>query len=166
MSSKCSEKLYKFLFPGFKCSLAIRLIVTVVVAGTVFSLFRPCVVSGSSMEPNWHDRQFTLSFRLRYVLFPLQHGDVVTISYFGKTLLLKRVVGLPGDKVEFKNGELLINGEKRFEPYVNYPCDWSTDPVVVREGHCFVVGDNRSQKIFEHVFGEVELKRITGGPLF
>ena len=118
------------------------------------------------MEPTFHSDTFTLSFRLRYFWKKPQKGDIVTIAGFGRRELLKRVVALAGDTVEFRNGVLVVNGEAQSEPYVKLPCSWSRAPVTVRDGYCFVVGDNRSQDMLEHVFGEVKLDRITGGTLF
>jgi signal peptidase I len=75
-------------------------------------------------------------------------------------------VALPGDRVQFRGGILFVNDTAREEPYVVFPCDWESEPLVVRDGHCFVVGDNRSQTQAEHIHGEVELDRISGGVLF
>ena len=118
------------------------------------------------MEPTFRNNTFTLSFRLRYILKKPQRGDIVTIAWFGRRELLKRVVAVAGDTVEFRNGVLVINGEEQNEPYVKLPCSWSRAPVTVRDGYCFAVGDNRSQDMPEHVFGEIKLERITGGVLF
>lgn len=118
------------------------------------------------MEPTFRNNTFTLSFRLRYILKKPQRGDIVTIAWFGRRELLKRVVAVAGDTVEFRNGVLVINGEEQNEPYVKLPCNWSRAPVTVRDGYCFAVGDNRSQDMSEHVFGEIKLERITGGVLF
>lgn len=129
-------------------------------------LVKPCFISGSSMEPGYRDRSVLLIFRWRYTFVPPNRKDVVSIDYFGRRNLLKRVVALPGDTVEFRNGALLINGIIQQEEYVKKTCSWNFPAVIVREGHCFVVGDNRSQDIGTHVFGEVELDRINGGPLW
>ena len=160
------ESIRDFVLPRFDRVMIIRLLVTAAVAGFFFLLFTPCVISGSSMEPSWHDGSITLSFRLRYLFSKPARGDVVTISFFGKKKLLKRVVALPGDVVEFRDGRLFVNGEIQKEPYVKNPCSWSMDPVEVQPGYCFVVGDNRDQAMDEHLFGEVLQSRISGGVLF
>ena len=156
----------RYVIPEFNRAFAIRLCCILIFSVVFFVVFRPCVISGSSMEPSWHDGGFTLVFRWRYTFAAPERGDVAAIRYFGNRFLLKRILALPGDQVEFRNGKLLINGEIHQEPYVVNPCNWNTGVITVREGHCFVAGDNREQDILEHISGEVPLDRICGGPLF
>jgi signal peptidase I len=160
------ENLRSFIFPELNRKFFIRLAFVAGVSALLFLLFKPCVISGSSMEPSWYDGSVTVSFRWQYLFSPPEKGDVVTISFFGRKELLKRVVALPGDVVEFRNGKLFVNGKMTDEPYVVRACDWSMDPVKVREGYCFVVGDNRDQPIAEHLVGEVLQSRISGGVWF
>ena len=68
--------------------------------------------------------------------------------------------------VEFRNGDLYINGQRQTEPYVHYICDWNLPPRTVEPGHYYVVGDNRSQPIEQHKFGQVLAGKIAGAPLF
>ena len=164
--SVVKKLLRNFFLPEINRKLLIRLVVISGICLLFFLFFKPCFSSGSSMEPAWHDNGFTLSFRWKYLYSYPQRGDVVTISYFGRRELLKRVVALPGDRVQFRGGILFVNDTAREEPYVVFPCDWESEPLVVRDGHCFVVGDNRSQTQAEHIHGEVELDRISGGVLF
>ena len=155
-----------FFLPEYNSKLKLRLIILLIVLPCFFLIFRPCFISGKSMAPAWNDGGFTFSYRLRYLFAPPQRGDVVCISYFGRKMLLKRVVALAGDVVEFKDGNLLVNGVLQEEEYVKFPCKWNIAPVTVRDGFCYAVGDNRSMSHLEHKFGEVSLKRIVGGPLF
>ena len=156
----------RFLFPQINRRFLWRLAVEALLLTLFLVLFRPCFISGSSMEPNYHDRGFTLCFRWRYLFGAPERYDVVAVSYVGRRQLLKRVIAFPGETVEFKSGRILVDGEILDEPYVKLPGDWTLPAVTVRPGHCFVVGDNRSQSHLEHIFGEVDMKRITGGPLF
>ena len=168
-AAECSgftERLRRFLLPEINRRLLIRLLLIVLIAVTFFSVFKPCFVSGSSMEPTFGNNRISFSFRLSYLVSPPRRGDVVTIAFFGRKELLKRVVALPGDTVSFHNGKLVLNGEIIDEPYLKKECNWDLSAVTVRPGHCFVVGDNRSQSHLEHRFGEVEIKRITGEVLF
>ncbi len=160
------ESLRQFIFPEFNRKFVVRCAVVAGVTLLLFGLFKPCAISGSSMEPSWHDGSVTVSFRWKYLFAPPEKGDVVTISFFGRKELLKRVVALPGDVVEFRNGKLFVNGMMVDEPYVVKACDWSMEPVKVRDGYCFVVGDNRNQPMAEHLMGEVLQSRISGGVLF
>ena len=81
-------------------------------------------------------------------------------------LLLKRVVAFEGETVEFRNGDLYINGIRIEEPYVKYACDWNLPPRKVKKDHIYVVGDNRSMPIEQHKFGQVAKDRIYGAPLW
>lgn len=164
--NKKREFLKKFFLPEFDKKLLVRLLVIIVVVTVLCCFFQPCFISGCSMEPTYHDGGFTVCLRLSYLFSPPVPGDVVVIDYFGRRKLLKRVVAVAGDTVEFRDGKLLVNNVVKDEPYVKYSCNWNVAPVTVRPGFCYVVGDNRSQNSLEHKFGEVSLKRITGGALF
>ena len=78
-------------------------------------------------------------------------------------MLLKRVVALPGETVEFRTGFLYVNGNVIEEPYVHHRSDWELSQRTVAPGHIYVVGDNRGTPMAHHRFGEVNLKRIVGG---
>ena len=126
------------------------LLVTVAV---VFVLFRVVLqlawVPSGSMETTIPTRSLLVSWRLPYLVSDpeLQRGDIVTFQSeeLGK-LLVKRVVGLPGDEVSFRDGNVYINGEKLEEPYL--PRDGMTSArgaasFSVPEGCYFMLGDNR-----------------------
>lgn len=159
-------QLKRFFLPEVNRKSLLRLLITGLTAAVIFSIFKPCFISGSSMEPNFGDKRMVFSFRLRYLWSSPRRGDVVTIAFFGKRELLKRVVALPGDTVEFKDGQLLVNRTAVNEPYVKFDCNWNLPEKTIRKGHFFVVGDNRSQSHLEHRFGEVASERITGGVWF
>lgn len=80
-------------------------------------------------------------------------------------LLLKRVIGLEGDTIEFRSGTLFRNNRPVDEPYVVLPCDWSTPPRTVSPNHIYVMGDNRSIPFSAHAGGEIDSRRIFGRPL-
>ena len=81
-------------------------------------------------------------------------------------MLLKRVVALGGDTVEFREGRLYVNGREVAEPYVNGPCDWNLPSRRVEEGSIYVVGDNRSMPMEGHDFGQTSSDRVIGVPLW
>lgn len=164
--SRFLQTMKSFLLPELNRKLIIRVAVTAAVSVLFFGIFRPCLIAGSSMEPAYHDRGVVLNFTLRYVFVPVKRNDVVIVSYFGKEYLLKRVVALAGDTVEFRSGKLLVNGVEQAEVYVRYPCDWTIPPVTVKENCYYVVGDNRNQPYFEHKHGQIGYDRIAGGPLW
>lgn len=79
--------------------------------------------------------------------------------------MLKRIVALAGETVEFQKGLLYVNGNLLEEPYVQYRSDWQLPPRTIASGHLYVVGDNRGTSMARHQFGEVNINRIVGGVL-
>jgi signal peptidase I len=78
---------------------------------------------------------------------------------------LKRIVALPGETVEFREGELYVDGNLIEEPYVHHRLNWELPPRTVASRHVYVVGDNRGTPMSRHKFGEVNMNRIVGGVL-
>ncbi len=141
-----------------------------IVAGAALVVFgvvlRPCVINGGSMLPTYPEHGFTFCFRPRYWFSNPSRGDVVVIKYHDNYYFLKRIVALPGETVEFRDGVLFVNGQAMEEPYLRYISDWQLPPRKVMPGHYYVVGDNRSQPLRRHRFGQVERSKIYGAPLF
>jgi len=159
--------LLNFFFPKLGKRFAIRFALVAVSAYAFFAFVCvPARISGESMEPTYPSSGFDFCWRPAYWFSMPKRGDVVIIRYTGKKLYLKRMVGFPGDTIEFKNGELFVNGEKLDEPYVVKKSDWNLPERVVPEGKIYVVGDNRSMPMANHIFGAVKLKRLYGAPLW
>jgi len=142
----------------------VRILVLVSVCFVVFKfILLPLRVSGISMEPTYHDRSINFLNRLGYITHEPQRGDVVNIRYAGPhVMLMKRIVGLPGETIEFVHGTILINGAPLAEPYEKNPSDWTLPPEQIGPDEFFVVGDNRTMPSRDHVFGRVERLRILG----
>lgn len=161
------ESLIRFFFPRLRPAFFLRMTVVGVLATLLFTfLLMPCRINGASMMPTFPEHGFTFCWKLRYLFHEPKRGNVVIIRYRDKTYFLKRVIALPGDTVEFRNGDLYLNGRKQNESYVRYASDWNLPPRKVEPGHYYVVGDNRSQKINEHIFGSVRADRIIGAPVW
>ena len=145
----------------------IRIIIISVSAWLFFSyVLIPLKIQGRSMEPTYHDGSFGFCWRQRFLLTPPKRGDVVGIRFAGKSvMLLKRIVGLPGDTVEFRQGKLYVNNILVDEPYVKYASDWNLPQRTVSQGKVYVVGDNREAPMEQHYFGQVDAQRIIGGVL-
>ena len=118
------------------------------------------------MAPTVPERGFTFCWRGKYWFSAPRRGDIVVIRNMGKEYYLKRVVALPGETVEFRHGVLYVNGQAQREPYVKMIGNWELPPRRVAENHCYVVGDNRSMPMAEHRFGQVNINRIVGVPLW
>ena len=120
------------------------------------------------MRPTYPSHGFMFCWKPAYWFKPPRRGDVVIMRYVGNRLMiLKRLVALPGDTVEFRDGVLLVNGSEPDAPWAKAtPCDWNLPPRTVTENHFYVVGDNRRMSMEEHVFGQIEAKRLLGAPLW
>ncbi len=130
-------------------------------------------VDGISMLPTCPDRSVYWVNRLAYLWHEPQRGDVVAIRFIQaddsisrleppNVMLLKRIIGLPGETVAFKGGRVLINGEILDEPYETLGCDWNSPPVTLGPDQYYVVGDNRSMPMEYHTHGIYQRSRIVG----
>lgn len=162
------SKLRRFFLPEWNRIFVLRLCLVALMAAVVFTqVLMPLRIEGRSMEPTYDDGGFVFCWRGRYLFSEPERGDVVVIRFAGRRVtLLKRVVGLAGDTVEFRNGALFVNDTWVEEPYVRMPSDWNMAGRKVEPGKLFVVGDNRSVVMDRHTFGQVERNRIIGGVLW
>ena len=149
----------------------VRLAVTLVLVLVGFPMsIQPILVQGISMQPTYRDGQRRFLNKLAYRFSPPQRGDVIGIREAGKqVLLLKRVVGLPGERLRIVQGTVLINGDPLEEPYllpptngVRNPAPWNLQEVRLGQDEHYVIGDNRSMRQTDHYFGIVERERIVG----
>jgi signal peptidase I len=144
----------------------IRVVVLVVVCYVVFKhLLLPIRVDGPSMLPTY--REFSVNFinRMAYWFSEPRRGDVVAVRYTGNSIMLmKRIIGLPGETIEFVDGRVLINGRPLDEPYLKFECDWTVRPENYRlsDEEYYVVGDNRSMPFESHQQGSARRIRIVG----
>ncbi len=148
----------------------IRAGVLLVVSVLVFRyLLAPLRLEGESMEPNYRNGSFALANRLAYFATSPERGDVVAVRLrdSGRSIfLLKRVVGLPGESISFKDGQLIVDGIAQEEAYLVFDSDWNYEAVSCEANEYFVVGDNRSMPIEQHIFGRTYKSRIVGKLLF
>jgi len=115
------------------------------------------------MEPTLKDGSIHFICRMCLLFRSPKKGEVVGIRLSGtKVILLKRIIAKEGEKVEFKNGKLFINGSEIDEPYIKVRSDWNYEGKLIEKGMVFVVGDNRAVPIESHDFGEVSEERIVG----
>ena len=163
-----ARNLKKFFLPPLNRFFLIRLFAVALITFILLKVvFIPLRVRHISMEPAYSNGSFVIGYRHAYKMSAPDRGDVVMIELAGtEVMYLKRVVGLPGDIVEFCAGTLVVNGEEQDEPYVRGPCDWEMEPRKVKEGYVFVVGDNRQMEISRHKFGQTPKIRIAGAPLW
>ena len=154
----------------------LRAAVWAAVCVVVFKLLLVHVrVTGISMLPTCLDQSVYWVNRLAYVWHPPQRSDVVAVRFVPadgaisrleppNVMLLKRIIGLPGETVAFVNGRVLINGQILDEPYEEdgKGCAWNCAPVTVGPDQYYVVGDNRSMPPEDHTHGIYDRNRIVG----
>lgn len=132
-------------------------------------------VPTASMTPTIRENDRVLVEKVSYRLGGPQRGDVVVFDppdprLTGGDALIKRVVGLPGERISLVAGRVRVNGRLLDEPYAQslatYPePDWALLGMpggVVPEGHVFVLGDNRNNSADSHVWGPLPVEKIIG----
>lgn len=140
-----------------------------------FRLFvaQPFIVSGNSMYPTFHDREYLIVNELTKHIGEYHRGDVVILRYpvDPSKYFIKRIIGLPGETVTITDGTVTITSPTRTtpltlsEPYVKNPiADSSTR--TLSNGEYFVMGDNRAQSSDSRVWGPVPKKMMDGKALF
>lgn len=133
-------------------------------------LYQPVKVEGTSMAPLLSDQERIFINKFVYRFEPIQRGDVVVFWYpldHSKSFI-KRVVGLPGESVEIRQGALYVNGKNVPEPYVPAQYEDLSDfgPVRVPRDSFFVLGDHRISSNDSRVFGPVSSHYIYGRAVF
>ena len=125
-------------------------------------------VYGQSMEPSLHTDQRLIVEKLSYHLHPPRRGDVVVLKlhHDNSELLIKRVIGLPGEEINIKEGRVFINGKPLEEPYLNQFTAGQMAPQMVPPLHVFVLGDNRGFSNDSRSFGMVDFSDIVGRAWF
>ena len=119
------------------------------------------------MEPTYHDGGINFCWRVPFLFLGPKRYDVVAVRFAGsRVMLLKRVVALEGEQVEFRDGKFFVDGRQARELYVRYPCNWNLPPRRVEKDCVYVIGDNRNMPIENHYFGQTLKKRIVGVPLW
>jgi signal peptidase I len=142
----------------------IRIAILIVVCVILFHfVLLPVRVDGISMLPTYKSGSINFANRLAYLWHEPQRGDVVTVRFAGYHLMLmKRIIGLPGETVAFSNGTVFINGKPLDEPYEKKPGNWTLPPKTLGPDEYYIVGDNRTMPWRDHTFGVVERYRIVG----
>ena len=81
-------------------------------------------------------------------------------------MILKRLIAKGGDSIAFREGKLFLNGKEVKEEYVLLPCSWDLPERKVPEDSYYLIGDNRSMDMKEHVFGAIHKRYLLGAPLW
>lgn len=154
--------------PSRWSNAARELIETILLTLVIFFMIRFAIenyrIEGFSMEPNFHDGQFLLVSKLNYVVTEPERGDVIIFRYpqNPKKNFIKRVIGLPGEKVQIRAGKVFVNNVRIPEPYPYNLADYDWGPVTVGRDEYFVLGDNRPESSDSHSWGMLPRKNIIG----
>lgn len=120
-------------------------------------------VDGFSMRPTLEDGEFVLVNKMSYRFGAVQRGDIIVFHFplNPKEELIKRVIGLPGDRVSVQNHQVYINGQMLNEPYIAqapvYSGEWT-----VLDGQLFVMGDNRNNSNDSKDWGLLPAENVVG----
>jgi signal peptidase I len=159
--------LLRLLFGRNPKRTLVRVLVLVIVLPILFTyVLRPFRVMGISMAPTHKDRSIHFVNHLAYLFREPRRGDIVAIRYSDEAIsLMKRIVGMPGETIEFRQGRIFIDGHLLEEPYMDFqnrPCDWNMAPRQIGANEYYVVGDNRTMPARQHEQGIAPRERITG----
>jgi signal peptidase I len=148
--------------------VARELLETIVLTLVIFLLVRTVIqnfrVEGMSMEPNFHHGQFLLINKLAYRLGEPQRGDVIVFRYplDPSRDFIKRVIGLPGETVEIRNGQVLINNQAIDDPATVNEASYNYPATVLGPEELFVLGDNRPNSSDSHSWGTLPADLVIG----
>jgi len=136
---------------------------------------QPYIVDGESMMPNYENYEYLLAEKISYWFNPPQRGDVVVFRYPGNPSInyIKRIIGLPGEKVKIENNKITIfnnastNGEVLQESYIpqntkTYAYSNEGKIITLHENEYFVLGDNREHSSDSREWGVLPKANIAG----
>ncbi|HTI12965.1 MAG TPA: signal peptidase I [Dictyobacter sp.] len=121
-------------------------------------------VDGQSMEPGLITNDYVMVNKLAYLSHGPERGDVIVFHYplDTKQDYIKRVIGLPGDKIQVNNTQVIVNGHVLNEPYITTPYNQEANAWTVPPNEYFVLGDNRPVSLDSRSWGFVPRSYIIG----
>ncbi|MCC6891779.1 MAG: signal peptidase I [Anaerolineae bacterium] len=164
----------KFIRPRLQRKTRLReianLLLFLIAVYTVLEMAAPrSVVLSTSMQPNLVEGQRLLISRVHYLFGKPQRGDIVVFepAPFQETQdrLIKRLIGLPGETIEFREQSVYINGKLLEESYLNEPCKSAFCPDEAWDlaaDEYFMMGDNRNRSRDSRAFGPIKHQQIVG----
>ncbi len=158
--------------------LKIVVISLVIILPIRYFIIQPFYVKGASMEPTFHDHQYLIIDEIGYRFNAPKRGDIVVFRYpqNPQEYFIKRVIGLPEERVEIRDGSVYIYNDQYPEGFVldesayladnikTY--DLSEEIVTLHDGEYFVLGDNRNASKDSRSFGAVNKSFLTGRVMF
>lgn len=145
---------------------------TLLLAGLLFLLINGLTarvrVDGPSMEPSFFDRDRIVVSKVSYFFGEIQRGDVIVFPAprTPEEDYIKRVIGLPGDRIKIVGGYVYVNDVPLEEPYIKAPPLTTMAEVVVPADTVFVMGDNRNVSSDSRAWGSLPTEDIIGKAVF
>jgi len=136
-----------------------------------YFLIQPFIVEGSSMEPNFHDREFILINKISYQLYAPKRFDVVVFRNprDPSVFFIKRIIGLPGENVKIENDQIYINGTILTENFISSQSETLISDsklnvldITLGANELFVLGDNRDESLDSRELGPLKKINIVG----
>ncbi|MDP2812650.1 MAG: signal peptidase I [bacterium] len=127
-------------------------------------LVQPFYVEGASMEPNFFQNEYLIIDEISYRFNEPQRGEVIIFKspQDSRSYFIKRVIGLPGEKVKVKDGRIFINGQELAEVYINNFSSEDNEEIIIAQDEYFVLGDNRINSLDSRSFGPIKKTSIIG----
>jgi signal peptidase I len=135
----------------------------------------PRYIPSESMLPTLAVGDRLIVEKLSYYTHPPQRGDIIVFApppqlqaqgYLEEQAFIKRVIGVPGNTIEIKNGQVYVDRELLTEAYIAEPPNYAMSPMVVPPDQLFVMGDNRNNSNDSHVWGFLPQSNTIGHACF
>ena len=149
-------KLLKELLPY------IIIIIVVIIIRTF--IFTPVVVNGPSMMDTLHNGDVMILDKIGMKLGGIKRFDIVVIQT-GKTKIIKRVIGMPGETISYHDNKLYINGKEVSDNHSN-EITYDFEEVKIPDGEYYVLGDNRTDSVDSRILGTIPKNEILGHATF
>ena len=148
------------------------IVIAIIIAAIILFFFKPIIIQQESMQPTFYSNDYVVVSKQSYSIFgDIERGDVIVFRSSlldengDQKSLIKRVIGLPGDTIEIKNGYVILNGVTIQEDYLaEQGVSGEMEQITVDEGKIFVMGDNRavSQDSRSPEVGQVDQDTVIG----
>ena len=148
------------------------IVIAIIIAAIILFFFKPIIIQQESMQPTFYSNDYVVVSKQSYSIFgDIERGDVIVFRSSlldengDQKSLIKRVIGLPGDTIEIKNGYVIVNGVTIQEDYLaEQGGSGEMEQITVDEGKIFVMGDNRavSQDSRSPEVGQVDQDTVIG----
>lgn len=150
------KKLIKEIWP--------YVVIIVVVLLVKAYIFTPVIVNGPSMMDTLHNKDVMILDKIGMRLNGIDRFDIVVIET-DHAKIIKRVIGLPGETIEYKDNQLYINDKKVEDSYGN-DVTYDFERVKIPEDSYYVLGDNRTDSVDSRILGTISKKDILGHATF